>query len=149
MVKTRGTGEFTDGVTASGTIVAPTGNFSDSLTVSEVPVATGVEFVIGSYTYVGNPFAPRVVELTGINRAHYIYSFKDNSALASRPWLWMPDGETGFIVRRNTQGAGGDIEAQLDAPPPGVSQTFTLDTFLFDVNQWLALHRLTVVGTPI
>lgn len=41
MVRTQGTGIFTEDVVASGSVTAPTGIFPFSLTVSGVPVATG------------------------------------------------------------------------------------------------------------
>ena len=156
MILTHGTGEFSNGVTAGGAITAASGVFSDSLTVSGVPVATGVEFVTAIIDYVGNashfrpPGSLNFVTLSGINRAHWLLTFNNSTQLAESRQC-IPAGETGDVEFQRLYDTGAAISSNLtlDAPPPGVSQVLTINSFQLDLNFPGTPYRLYVVGTPV
>ena len=155
MITTFGSGEFTVGVTASGSAVAPTGTFSDSLTVSGVPVATGVELVTTIVGYIGNatgvfrPDTLNFVTLSGINRVHWMQVLNASNQVTQSQHA-MPLGETGDVVFRRLydNGASQSSQMALDAPLPGVSQVLEIDSFQTTLNFPGIPYRLYIVGTP-
>jgi hypothetical protein len=77
MVRTKGSGDFTENVMASGSVTAPIGTFSTSLTVSGLPVVTSVsgliesenmflfQTVTGIVTLIGKaPYAREITDFT-------------------------------------------------------------------------------------
>ena len=75
MATTRGSGDFTENVTASGSVTAPTGTYSLSLTVSGLPVITSLvesengfflETVTGTIALIERaPYSRDIINFTG------------------------------------------------------------------------------------
>ena len=155
MVRTQGTGDFTeDVVTVGGTATAPSGTFSDSLTISGVPVLTGTPstppvLVDKFIRYTGTGVNPNVIELTGINRLHQLTLIRANADLNKVPQLAMPQGETGPMITRNTNKQAGFGGLSVDAPNPGVSQLLSINTVSVALNEDGKPYRLHINGEPV
>ena len=123
--------------------------------ITDLSSPTEAEFVTVIIDYVGNasgPFPPDTINnvtLSGINRAHWIQTFRNEPFLAE-PRQMIPAGETGIVVfqRRYDSGAATSSEMSLDAPPPGVSQILTIDSFSTSLNKLGSPYRLWITGTP-
>ena len=146
MATTQGRGDFTNDMTASGSLIAGSGAYSESLTVSGVPVFLE-EFVAKFVRYTGSGVSGKTVELTGINRAHLLYFHRTEQTGTVRiPTTCTADGDTGDVIRRNTQGVPAQ-DLNLDAPPAGASQTLTINTFSAHINELDGLYRIFAIGT--
>lgn len=108
---------------------------------------TGALLISRTIEYTGSGSSGKTVTLTGINRAHHIMFFR-NDTTSNGPDGGVPMGGTGNFNRRSYPAATAAADCSLDAPAAGVAQVLTINNTLAGMNTAATTYRLVVIGTP-